>query len=117
MRSRCCPCVCLYIPHIGARQRLDKSPLVVARQRLHFLCVPCRLKRKQAIKLFVPFCTQSSISLQTNGIVVIHLTWIQLESQKMEEKPTEPKLLWIHFNVTKFLLNSSVKISQLAESG
>jgi hypothetical protein len=32
MRSRCCLCVC--IPHIVAKQRLGKNPLIVARQWL-----------------------------------------------------------------------------------
>jgi hypothetical protein len=32
MRSRCC--VCVYIPPIIARQRLDKNPLIVAWQWL-----------------------------------------------------------------------------------
>jgi hypothetical protein len=49
MRSRCCPCVCLCIPLIVAKQRLGKSPLIVARQRLRFLCGPCRIKGKYAI--------------------------------------------------------------------
>jgi hypothetical protein len=36
MRSRCCPCECVYlcIPPIVTGQRLGKTPLIVARQRL-----------------------------------------------------------------------------------
>jgi hypothetical protein len=34
IRSRCCPCVCVCIPTIVARERVGKSPLIVARQRL-----------------------------------------------------------------------------------
>jgi hypothetical protein len=34
MRSRCCLCVCLYIPLIVSSQRLGKNSLIVARQRL-----------------------------------------------------------------------------------
>jgi hypothetical protein len=34
MISRCCLCVCLFIPLIVVRQRLSKMPLIVARQRL-----------------------------------------------------------------------------------
>jgi hypothetical protein len=58
MRSRCCPCVCVCLfvfvfvsvyPPIVARQRLGKSPLIVARQRQLFLCGPCRIKGKLAI--------------------------------------------------------------------
>jgi hypothetical protein len=34
MKSRCRVCVCVCIPFIVATQRLSKSPLIVARQRL-----------------------------------------------------------------------------------
>jgi hypothetical protein len=49
MRLRFCPCVCVYIPLIVARQRLGKSPLIIDRQQLYFLYGPCRIKGKSAI--------------------------------------------------------------------
>jgi hypothetical protein len=45
-----CLCVCVSVyPPIVARQRLGKSPLIVAMERLRFPCGPCRIKGKQAI--------------------------------------------------------------------
>jgi hypothetical protein len=56
MRSRCCPCVRVYVcvsvsgcTIIVARQRLCKGPLIVLKQWLCFLCGPYRVKRKEAI--------------------------------------------------------------------
>jgi hypothetical protein len=49
MTSRCCPClcVCLCIPLIDTMQRLGKSRLIIARQRLRFLYCQGRIKGKQ----------------------------------------------------------------------
>jgi hypothetical protein len=50
MRSLRSPCVCVSVyrppPPIVARRRLSKSTLIVARQRLRFLCHLCRIKGK-----------------------------------------------------------------------
>jgi hypothetical protein len=43
-----CMCVSAYPPNV-ARQQLGKSPVIVARQRLGFLCGPRRIKGKNAI--------------------------------------------------------------------
>jgi hypothetical protein len=71
MRSCCCPCECLCMPPIVARQLLGKNPLIVARQRLSrnvtavtnkhatieelldasFLCGPCSIKESRLLVL------------------------------------------------------------------
>jgi hypothetical protein len=48
MKSRCSVCACVS-PSIVARQRPGKSPLIVARHRLRFICGPCRIKGKEEI--------------------------------------------------------------------
>jgi hypothetical protein len=52
MRSRCrlCVCVCLCIPPIFAKQRLDKNPSIVARQRLGSGKIPLSLLGNGSLK-------------------------------------------------------------------
>jgi hypothetical protein len=72
-------CVCAHVrvavyPPIVARQRIGKSLLIVARQRLHFLCCPCRIKGKQAIScsLNIFFSVCFVLRLYTENIWARH---------------------------------------------
>jgi hypothetical protein len=57
MRSRCCPCVCLCIPTI------------VARQRLRFLCDPCCIKKSTRLVLPKTSCSFTYDNFSETGLL------------------------------------------------